>query len=46
MTIRTITTKLNNLIHNYTFQAIVLSLLAAALIVTSVMSYLGLTGPI
>ncbi len=46
MTITTITSRINNLIHNYTFQAIVLSALTFTLIVTSVMSYLGLTGPI
>ena len=46
MTIRTITTKLNNLIHNYTFQGIVLDAVAFTLIATSVISYLGMTGPI
>ena len=45
MTITNMISKISSLIHNYTFQAIVLSLLAAALIVTSVMSYLGLNVP-
>ena len=46
MTIRTITTKLNNLIYNYTFQGIVLDAVAFTLIATSVISYLGMTCPI
>ena len=46
MIITAILSRINNLIHNYIFQAIVLSVLASTLIVASVMIYLSLPIPI